>query len=94
MIDLEYLHLVSYGRDADQPVVAGAHRTVIDIDAVFVLRLVEIAFYRACLADSGAGRDKQILVIVTSLFEEYRFFVLLCLEVIAHLALFVQYIIK
>ena len=72
-VGLEYLHFVPYGRDTDQPVVAGTHRTVIHIDAIFVLRLVVIAFDRACLADGGAGRDKQILVIVTTLLEKYGF---------------------
>ena len=79
-VDLEYLHLVPDSRDTDQPIIAGTHRTVIDIDAIFILRLVVITFYRACLADSGTSRNKQILIIVTSLFEEHRFFVLLRLE--------------
>ena len=36
--------------------------------------LVVITFYRTCLTDRGTGRDKQILVIVTSLFEKYGYY--------------------
>ncbi len=93
-VGLEYLHLVPDSRDTDQAVVTGTHRTEINIDAVLVLRLIVVAFYRARLTDSGAGRDKQILVIVASLFEEDSLFILLGLEVIAHFTLFIQYVIE
>lgn len=81
---LKYRHRVADGRYADKPVVARAHRTIINIDAVFVLCLIIIAGDWACLSLGLAVGYIQILIVVTSLFEQERFLVIPALRIIIH----------